>query len=244
MSGRTQTGRQGFSLVEMLVVLAITSALILVMIKVAGYVITKARERNTESTIKILCSAMEQYREINPNNQDPFPRSPYWYGPAPITGIPPGQPSNIAQFMVFLLPPNSNWVDMNNRWLGVGSLYQPGNNNNVDHTQRQAGGEKFVSADTIENYREANLSIEVLYYTLMQQAESADLLKRLPVSSTANYDKDEAVAGNNVPLIEVIDAWKIPLRYRYMGSRNFPLVSSAGPDGRFDTADDILSKDF
>ena len=45
-------------------------------------------------------------------------------------------------------------------------------------------------------------------------------------------------------LIEVNDAWGHPISYQTQGAGNFPLLRSAGPDGIFGNADDILSSEM
>ena len=45
-------------------------------------------------------------------------------------------------------------------------------------------------------------------------------------------------------LIEINDAWDNPIDYGNPGNGNFPTPRSAGPDGVFQTADDILSTEI
>ena len=67
------------------------------------------------------------------------------------------------------------------------------------------------------------------------------------------------VDGNVYPLLRVIDPWKATLRYDYYNElppplapedidymketkKTFPVITSAGPDGIFNTIDDITSR--
>ena len=75
------------------------------------------------------------------------------------------------------------------------------------------------------------------------------MLNRLGSDVTSNADNDwvvETAHGAPIqrPLMEVNDAWGHPLRYQWQGEGNFPLISSAGEDGVFDTADDIISSEL
>ncbi|MFA6186311.1 MAG: prepilin-type N-terminal cleavage/methylation domain-containing protein [Phycisphaerae bacterium] len=50
--------------------------------------------------------------------------------------------------------------------------------------------------------------------------------------------------NNADDILEYIDAWGMEFRYEYTKPEkwNFPRITSAGPDGKFNTADDITSK--
>ena len=79
------------------------------------------------------------------------------------------------------------------------------------------------------------------------------------VSTTSkNYDQDYlmiTVDDRDYPWIRVIDPWGTALRYDYYDEdetdfsdrketiRNFPLITSAGPDREFVTDDDITNRD-
>jgi len=55
--------------------------------------------------------------------------------------------------------------------------------------------------------------------------------------------------GKDYPLLRILDPWKTPLQYRYYYNYivpkdkwTFPVITSAGPDKQFGTADDISSR--
>jgi hypothetical protein len=69
------------------------------------------------------------------------------------------------------------------------------------------------------------------------------------------------VGGKSYPLFRVIDPWGETLRYDYYDEKppphsqsdiddmeksrkTFPVITSAGPDKEFDSADDITSRDL
>ena len=91
----------------------------------------------------------------------------------------------------------------------------------------------------------AMASVEALYYWLDQASECQEILGNLPETATANDDGDAVlVDGRTKALIEVNDAWGNPIRYGTPGNGNVPVLDSSGPDGVFDTADDIISTEF
>jgi type II secretory pathway pseudopilin PulG len=76
--------------------------------------------------------------------------------------------------------------------------------------------------------------------------------------ASKKYDEDylQITVDNRIyPWIRVIDPWGTTLRYDYYDEeeldfsqrqetiRNFPLITSAGPDGLFDTDDDITNRE-
>ncbi len=86
----------------------------------------------------------------------------------------------------------------------------------------------------------ASIGLYGLYATLETVPDSRDVLSKLP---------DSAKVLNGT-VIDVIDAFKdsdspgIPLYYNDPGNGNPPIISSLGPDGLPNTADDIYSTDF
>jgi hypothetical protein len=61
-----------------------------------------------------------------------------------------------------------------------------------------------------------------------------------------NINKNWYFDGTNpeVSLPELLDGWGRPMKYRFHGQGNFPRFYSAGVDGIFLTADDIVSTDL
>jgi len=77
-------------------------------------------------------------------------------------------------------------------------------------------------------------SIIDAYIALNELPQSEKILGKL--SGTATERQGGAVV--------FIDAWKNELRYDNPVNGNFPIIKSAGPDGVFDSADDIISSEF
>jgi len=222
----------GFSLVEILVAIAIIAILIGAMVTVADYVHTNAKIKNTENTIQFLSSALSEYREAKRGSSGTveFPTEPYMQ--AELNG---GSAASDVRF-------RECWG-----WLGA-------NDFDLDsHTLPTAAWENWDSLDPAEQDEliAARASSEVLYYYLQGVPQCRELLNKLPGKATANDDLDAVRDGTNeMALMEVIDAWGYPIRYRNVtdGSGyltgNFPILTSAGPDGLFDTADDIISSEL
>ena len=73
-----------------------------------------------------------------------------------------------------------------------------------------------------------------------------DLPQSEKILSKLSGEYVERRVDNNV---YIVDAWvrdgeKLELRYENPGNGNFPIITSAGPDGQPDTADDIISSEF
>jgi len=96
-------------------------------------------------------------------------------------------------------------------------------------------------------------SSEVLYYYLYRILESRKVIDAISESLTTNLDENENNAEDDrklvfergeerFSLIRFIDPWGRTLLYEYRPDKNFPKITSAGPDGLFDNRDDIASK--
>jgi hypothetical protein len=91
--------------------------------------------------------------------------------------------------------------------------------------------------------------MEVLIMYLVDVPACREPFNRLPSSASNNLDDDGIVqmfggAAGQRGLEDGYDAWGCPLMYRNSGKDNFPVIISAGKDGLFDTADDILSSEL
>ena len=98
-----------------------------------------------------------------------------------------------------------------------------------------------------------------MYFLLSQVPECKSTLNRIAGSLVTNLDENKQpiairVDGVDYPLLRIVDPWGETLEYDYydemlnyigdrvQSRRNFPLITSAGPDGEFGTADDIKSR--
>lgn len=218
--GRARLSRRGFTLVELLVAMAIIALLLGVMIKVAETVRTNAEIKNTEATMQMLTAALEEYQryqqERGVNEADVFPRDPY-----------EGAFENSCQ----------PWEQDAMLWcweahgLGAGDFDW-----GLHETYSDWEG---TDADPA---RGAMASVEVLYWYMSDVPASGGVLSKLSAKVTGNDDRDAVTAGGQQKtLIEVNDAWGHPIRYQRQAAGNFPELRSAGPDGVFENSDDIVS---
>jgi prepilin-type N-terminal cleavage/methylation domain-containing protein len=225
MKSRKGKRLRGFTLIELLVVIGIIMILIAGMIKVAQSVQVKAKIKNTKSTISLLCAAMEEYRDVkNTGGNFSFPN---------------GDPAVL--------------MDALQAYLGV--LWTAGDlTGHLLPSPKWKDWEYLLEKGKGDERLLARASIECLYCCLYDVPECQVMLNRLGSDVTSNDDNDwigEQVIPNpsapirqKKPLIEVNDAWGHPLRYQWQREGNFPLISSAGEDGVFDTADDIISSEL
>ena len=231
----------GFTLVELLVVIAIIAFLAGAMIGVGSHMRTAMLIKNTQSSLDILSTALELYQTYaTERNMPAYPPSPngYW-----LLGSQTGDQWDSGYMddaIEATIIGNSVESRINNEALqsGRGELKDYGSNSK----HLTAAEKALTQTNAPEKYLEARVSCELMVYALNQVPDVAGLLKRLPASIGTNVDGDGVkVDGVETDLIEYNDSWGHPLRYRTMGTGNVPVITSAGPDGEFDNADDILS---
>jgi len=218
-----KTRKKGFTLVEVLVVMGIAAIILAVMLKVAGNVFTNAKVKNTKSTIKVLVNALEQFKEqrqADLGNQFQFPNpNPY--------------DINHASYAFLRIPEALN-VYYNTTAFGYsmeGDHFKP--------NWKDAGK---LTYDQQQEIFYARATTEVVVVILNNTPGCKEILNRMPGTALVNADLDSILDnGNQISLLEVVDAWETPLRYQYV-QNNFPTITSAGPDGVFDNADDIDSR--
>lgn len=238
--------RRGFSLIELLVVIAIIAMLAGGIVAVSKTVRTKARIRNTETTIQLLCGALEEFKQENRNNpffeDNGFPVGIGWPPELDDLDIVNGLGKRLEDY----------YVD----YTSVPAAKVDDPVDNEEYPDKEHGDFTWDDADDfvgtiemIEIHQDerigARASIEFLYCILSDFDECRVFLNKLPDSATANDDGDSIeIAGEQKPLIEVQDAWGHPILYLALGAGNFPRLISAGPDGMFDTADDVISSEL
>jgi prepilin-type N-terminal cleavage/methylation domain-containing protein len=214
----------GVTLVEMLIVVAVIALLATMVIGIASQIDNKSKEKLTENTIEILTAALEQFREYGYRYKHPD-----YFG------------------FEFPLDCNDFSVDM------------------LQTTLVNALG--AVSVSITGGIHNPNFSgSEVLYLLLSRIPECKETLEK--IDSSLITDKDSlgnqmkiAIDDQQYPLLRIVDPWfergktaktGKSLRYDYYDEkitppnprekRSFPIITSAGPDGIFNTNDDISSK--
>jgi len=217
---RIGENKTGFTLVEMLIVLAMVVVLTTMVIGLAGRIDNQSKEQLTKNTIGIITAALRQFRDYK-----------YRYE-API-------------YAGFDFPLDCN------------DFLQPA----VEMTLGNALGAIVV----ISGAPDISYSgCEMLYFLLNQVSECRKTLDKIDESLLTNLDSNKQPrrvtitypggSPKEYPLLRVIDPWGETLRYDYYnelepdpilrqrGKKTFPVITSAGPDKKFGSADDISSR--
>jgi len=209
---KIRQNKTGFTLVEILVVMAIIAILAAMVIGVASRIDTQGKERLTKNTIALLTAALGEFRDFG-----------YTYNGAPCVGL--KFPLDCNSYIAGDFSTELGWT--------VGG---PGT-----HDPCYSG-------------------CEAMYFFLSMVPESRQTLDKIGKSLITGKDENKldmtvTVGGKVYPLFRVIDSWGKTLQYSYYkntveagneptcGSpRTFPVITSAGPDKTFGTADDITGK--
>jgi prepilin-type N-terminal cleavage/methylation domain-containing protein len=228
---KSDANKTGLSLVEMLIVVAIVVILTTMVIGLAGRINDQSNERLTKSTIGIFTTALGQFHDYG-----------YRYKDNPVY-----TPAERQFYLGLDFPLDCNGFDV------------PTLQMTLDNVLGLAPGSVLINPVVAHN--DPNYSGgEVLYFFLSQVPECRKTLDKVDESliTSEGYNKQPmtvAVGGRIYPLFRIIDPWGETLRYdyydelevftldrRYKSRRTFPVITSAGPDRRFGTADDISSR--
>ena len=188
--------RKGFSLVELLTVIAIVAILAAIVLGVGKRLAGQAQEKLARSTIGILVSALEQYYN--------------YHGAFPFEA-------------------------------GIGYSEADFENDAV----KTALGETITVTSGIP--APESWSSSALYYFLGRTPVSRQIIETLTDVMISNKDANGADLLIEIPtgdppvdLIRFVDPWGNSLRYTYFSGNNFPVITSAGPDGDFLTSEDNI----
>lgn len=221
--------KNGVTLVELLIVVAVIAILATMVIGVATRIDTQGKERLTKGTIAILEAALRQFNDYE-----------YNYRVSPLAPI---AEQDFYRGLDFPLDcndfdPVTLQTTLANALGTPVVILAPG------HDPRYSGS-------------------EVLYFLLSKVPESKKTLDKIEESLISNEDFNKqpmsiTVGGRVYPLLRIIDPWDMPLRYDYYvqpfpfippqlnimqaSKRTFPVITSAGPDKIFGTADDISGR--
>jgi len=210
--------------VEMLVAVAIIAFLAGIVISTISRIDTQDKISTTRGAMAILDAALQQFRD-----------SGYRYAYD-------GSDSEKREF--------------------YGSLEFPLDCNDFDQSELCSELEEAmdVTAGAVSSGHEKKYSgCEAMYFILSRVSECRKVLENIDKSLITDKDSNGdsmniTVDSRPYPLVRVLDGWGRTLRYDYYDEekndfgkrkktvRTFPVVSSAGSDGRFDTLDDISSR--
>jgi len=218
--------KTGFTLIEMLIVIAVVAILISMVIAVASRIDNRARQQLTEGTLAILNAALEQFSDYGYRYKD-------------------------AAYDDFDFP-----LDCNN-------FTQPPTDR-LETTLEYALGLNPDDVLITNGTHDPNYSgSEALYFFLSQVPACRKTIGQINSSLITDKDADgkELIltidfgsGGKDYPLLRFIDPWGKTLWYDYYDEwepdpdirkesrKNFPLITSAGPDGIFGNDDDITNR--
>jgi prepilin-type N-terminal cleavage/methylation domain-containing protein len=226
----------GFSLIEMVVVVAIIAILISMVFGIATRVQEQGKIRLCKDTLALVDNALEQFRDFGYEYKNEFsgrgldfPLDCNNYG---LTSIPlyPNLQDTIANALYSFPQPTITIT---------ASVHDP----------------CFSGS-------------EALYFILNQVPDCRATLGKIDKSLVTNISKGTPITirinfgatSQELPFMRFIDPWKTPLRYDYYPDftdytgggvykdyrdsvkRTFPVITSAGPDKKFGTKDDITNR--
>jgi len=213
--------KAGFTLLEILIVLAAITVLALIIINVSRRIENQSKERLAENTIALVTAALAQFKDYGYEYYDPtyrgfvFPPDCNDFAPLAIVATLGSATGAIA--------------DAND---GISPL--------ADHLPEYSGCEAMYyllssvpacreTLDKIDKSLVTGKGKNNNYMTITIGGRKRDLLRIIdPWGKTLNYD--------------YYDEWETKVVLRYEGRKTFPVITSAGPDGIFGTMDDIKSK--
>jgi prepilin-type N-terminal cleavage/methylation domain-containing protein len=207
-----QRTKRCFTLVEMLVTVAIIVILASLVIGITSRIENREKEKQCRSTLALITTALAQFHDYGFTYSDP-------------------------NYSAFTFPLDCNGFNATQIAGVLGS----------------ALGETVVVSDANTNYS----GNEVMYLLLSMVPTSRETLGKIDKSLIASRNATITITIGTqkqvYPLLRVIDPWGTTLRYDYYDEttgpppdpktkRNFPLITSAGPDKIFGTSDDITSR--
>jgi prepilin-type N-terminal cleavage/methylation domain-containing protein len=228
----------GLTLVEILVAVAIVAVLAGIVLTTLTRIDSQSKEHLCQGTLETLNTALRQYRDYRRqlNVADTL------------------LPTEIDFYRSLTFPPDCNdysVTDIETEITNLMDLSPPA----------------VISPPGKHDPNESGIT--VMYFFLSQVPECRETLGNIDQSmlkSDHNDDKVylritiDAVNNRSYPWLRVVDPWGKPLRYDYYANqkeedpvhnwvqrkktiRSFPLITSAGPDGLFNTNDDITNRE-
>jgi prepilin-type N-terminal cleavage/methylation domain-containing protein len=192
---KRKQNKNGLTIMEILVAVAIMALLAAGLYFAGHYVETQAKIKLTESTIETLAAAIDEYHDF--------------YGKFPFDA---------------------------NESYGGSELEAVGNPNGLSGKVKDKNGDNLIPGD----YNNVYASGEAMYHFLNECPGSRKIVNSINISLVTNKDNKNReyffmpTGGSQAyPLMHIIDSWKTPLRYTYGQDDNFPVITSAGPDGKF-----------
>jgi hypothetical protein len=210
----------GVTLLEMLIVLAVITVLVSMVVGIAARIDNQGKERLVKNTFALLGAALGQFKDYG-----------YQY--------------KAEEYRDFEFPIDCNGLSKPDLESELGEVLD-------------MPGEVSITGD----HNDPNFSgSEALYFFLSEVPASREALDKIDKSLITNEGSDKRpmeiqIGERKYPLRRIIDPWGKTIHYRYYENRpyetsneppederrNFPIITSAGPDRIFGTADDITNR--
>lgn len=217
--------KTGVTLVEILIVVAVIAILTTMVVGIATRISNQSKEQLTKNTFALLNAALGQFRDYG-----------YSYK------VPNAALAPVRDFYRGLDFP----LDCN------GLPLEP-----ALGTALGAAGAEIIPPGVLHDLNDSGS--EVLYFFLSRVPASRQTLEKIDDSLIINLDSNKQPMDIRIdfpsgpklfPLARIIDPWGTTLHYDYYNElipdpkmkRNFPVITSAGPDRIFGTGDDITSR--
>jgi len=207
--------QSGFSLPEVLMVAAVLGLLAALVLGLGRRLYRQSQERLTGGAIEILVAAMEQYHEA----YDAFPFMTH-----PLTPTDTTTGFTEADLRAVL---RGGTAVAGDTVTGTSERYEP------------RTGTYYYQYE----------SSEALYYFLSREPNSRRLVDTISPSLMTSRDKSGvnreftfSGQGQPIRLMRFVDAWDRALQYALTPTMSFPVITSAGVDGKFGTSDDLTSR--
>jgi type II secretory pathway pseudopilin PulG len=219
--------KSGWTLVEILVVIAIIIILISVMAGVAKRIDDQGKERLCRSTLTLIDNALEQFRDFG-----------YEYKSADFAGL--VFPLDCNDYPVqrdVLIPTLRKALGATTVTIEPNDLARP-----ITHQYEYSGSEALYFF--LSQVPDCRVTIDKIDKSLLTNKDNVGNEMKLVID------------GVSYPLIRIIDPWGSTLRYDYYYDdtlfplkpelatrKTFPVITSAGPDKQFGTGDDVSSRE-
>ena len=211
--------QSGFSLLEMVVVVATILILAGALLGVGKYIKIRAEIDLTKSELEVLVTALQQYY----TDWEAFP------------------------FVTDIDDDGDSFTDENSN-----GIFDDADTPDYDETVLEdpvAGLNGTVApGDAIDNLDIAAASSAAMFYFLDKNPNSRKIAEALSDSLISNKDASGTAieftfaTGETIGLPRFVDVWGNSLRYEYLPDTAFPILTSAGPDMKFGTPDDLISQ--
>ena len=224
---KSYRNKTGVTLVEILIVVAVIAILTTMVVGIATRISNQSKEQLTKNTFALLNAALGQFRDYGYNYKVPIA------APAPERDF----------YRGLDFPLDCNGFDQDGLKAALG----------------KALGATGVSISGGVHDDPNYSGSEALYFFLSRVPASRQTLDKIDESLITNLSSDKRPMDIQIdfpggpkmyPLLRIIDPWGTTLHYDYYNElipdpkmkRNFPLITSAGPDRIFRTGDDISSR--